>query len=326
MAFAVCSDITIGKFEHVKPHEVKINKSIYEYVDRAVIKLPITARIIRAGEVITASAETAKQFTEGDKVVIKLGYNGDLKQEFIGFISRVNFKQPLEVECEGYSYQLRKKTFKGTVKNIELKDLLKKIIADTDIVLADNIPGFPIDKIVLEGKDGCQILESIRGASRQNIRFFFLGNELWGGHQYVNIKNTVRYQMGWNVIKDGNLKLRQANSQKAEINWVGVKKDGSKVKVKTGKGGVVKTHTSHMFTDKTSLQQLSDSEHKHISFDGYEGKITAYGIPFCQPNYAAKVDDAKYKERSGQYIVENIEVSYGMSGFRRTVGIGAKLL
>jgi hypothetical protein len=326
MSFALNSYIEIGKFANVKPYMVKVSKSMYDYVDRCTIKVPLTARIVREGKVMTQSAETAKQFEEGDKVLVKMGYNGILNTEFEGFISRINFTSPLEIECEGYSFQLRKVQLEGTVKNIELKDLLKKLIVGTDIVLDENIPGFVIGKMVLDGKNGCQILESIRGASKQLIRFYFKGNVLWGGHQIVNVKENVKYRLGWNVIKDGQLKQRKQVNQNVIVNWVGIKADGSKVQSKSGKIGVVKTSISHVFTDKGSLEMLSEADRRRNSFDGYEGKITAFGSPFCEPNYNAVIDDEKFKERSGQYVVESAEVTYGMGGFRRTVGIGAKLL
>ncbi len=325
MAFALCSDITIGVYKRLKPHGVKVTKSIFEYVDRAVIIVPITARIKRAGEVITASAETAKLFKEGDKVIIKLGYNGVLKQDFEGFVSRVNFTQPVEIECEGYSYQLRKKMLTGTVKKIQLKALLRKITEGTDIILDDNIPDFVIDKIILTGKSGTRILEELKGTSKQLIKFFFTGNKLYGGLQYVKTKADVKYRLGWNVIKDNNLKLRQAANQEVTVNWIGENKDGTKTKATTGKKGVIKTRTSHIITDKSSLQQLADTEAKKMSYDGYEGKITAFGQPYCEPGDRALLEDKKYVERSGKYIVQNVEIGWGMNGFRRSIGIGEKI-
>jgi hypothetical protein len=323
--FVLGSDITIGKYVHVKPHQVKITKSIFEYVDRAQIQLPITARIVRDGAVITASAETAKQFTEGDKVLIQLGYNGVLKTEFEGFISRINFTAPLEIEAEGYSYQLRKKTLTGTVKKIKLKDVLKKITEGTDIILDDAIPDFTIDKLILTGKNGVRILEELQGTSKMLIKFFFTGNKLYGGLQFLKTTGDVKYRLGWNVIKDNSLKLHQAKNQEVTINWIGEHKDGTKTYVGRGKKGVVKTHTSHIITDKASLQQLADAEHAKLSYDGYEGKITAFGSPFCIPGNRVVLEDKKYKERSGNYIAQHTEVTYGMNGFRRVIGIGERL-
>jgi hypothetical protein len=95
--------------------------------------------------------------------------------------------------------------------------------------------------------------------------------------------------------------------------------------VKAGKTGVVKTRTSHIINDAASLQQLADAEQAKLSYDGYEGKITAFGQPYCEPGYRAILQDEKYPERSGNYVVEKTEVTYGMSGFKREVSIGAKL-
>lgn len=323
--FVLQSDITIGQYKQVKPHEVKITKSIFEYVDKAIIKVPITARIVRAGNLITASAETAKLFTEGDKVNIKLGYNGVLKQEFEGFICRVNFNAPLEIECEGYSYQLRNKVLQGTVKNVSLKSVLQKIITGTDIVLDKQIPDFKIEKLVLTGKTGIRILEELQGTSKQLIKFFFTNNVLYGGLLLLKPKADVKYRLGWNVIKDNNLKLRQAKNNPITIVWIGQKKDGTQVKVTVGKGGVIKTKTSHIITDEASLKKLAEAEYKKYSYDGYEGKITAFGKPYCEPGYKAVLENVKYPERSGNYLVNKTEVTYGMNGFRRIVEIGEQI-
>jgi hypothetical protein len=324
--FALNSNINIGKFTRVRPHEVKITKSIFEYVDKAVIKLPITSRIVRAGEVITATAETAKQFTEGDPVLITLGYNNDYETEFEGFVSRVNFTTPLEVECEGYSYQLRKKQVTGTLIKTSLLEVLKKITEGTDIVLDEkNIPSFKIDKLILTGKTSLMILEELKKTSGSLMIFSFNGKTLWGGLAYLHYQSLVKYRLGWNVIKDGNLKLHQAKNQEITVTWKGEMKDGTKVIATSGKHGTTKIKSSHAITDKAALQQLADADVKKQSFDGYEGKITAFGQPFCQPGDKAELEDKKYPERDGNYIVNSVEVTYGMSGFRRIVGLGGKL-
>lgn len=324
--FALSSQITIGKYSGVKVHEVKITKSIFEYVDRAVIKVPITARIIREGEITTVSAETAKLFSEGDPVTINLGYNGNLQEEFTGFVSRINFSTPLEIECEGYSYQLRKKNFTGTLKKVQLADLLKVLTKDTDIVIDNSIDqNFLIDQFILTGKSGTDILEELKQTSGSLIKFFFTGKVLWAGLQFLKTKYDVKYRMGWNVIKDSELKLRDASKDKYQVNWVGEKKDGTKVKMSAGKDGVVKTKTSHTFTDEQVLQGFADTEHKQLSYDGYEGKIKTFGAPYCEPGCVAAIEDLRYPERGGRYIIESVESNYSTQGFRRSVGIGYKL-
>jgi len=332
--FALCSDITIGKFDLVKPISVKINKSVYEYADRAIIKIPITARIILDGQVITESAETAKKFDEGDNVLIKLGYNGNLKNEFEGFISRINFSSPLEIECEGFSYQLRKKTYLKTFSNTELKSVLEYLIQGTGIKLDSDIPSFKIEKLILKNNNGIEAIEKIKKISDNNLKIFFTGNLLYAGLEYLNLKADVKYRLGWNVIKDGNLKKREAKNLNITVHYIGENKDGSKEVVKSMHNKTVELSsipgetikiTTHAIRDKNTLKGMADSKLKSLSFDGYEGKITAFGTPYCEPGYRAILEDNKFGERSGKYFVESIEVNYSQAGFRRQVGIGAKL-
>ena len=341
--FVLNSNITIGPFKRVMPIEVKINKSMFGYVQKAVIKLPITARIKQAGEPITAKAETAKQFTEGQEVSIELGYNGVLKNEFIGFVSRVNFTSPVEIECEGYSYQLRKKTYLKTFVKAQLLDILKFLVAGTDITLDEkNIPQFVIEKMVLQNHNGTEALEMINKISDNTIRIFFTGKMLYAGLQYTKPLYDVKYRLGWNVIKDNNLKLRQAKNEDVVVHYIGEKKDGTKVKVQvngktrtrdkvikttaaagnTGETQVIKTHA---VTDEASLKQMADAKLNQLSYDGYEGKITAFLQPFCEPGARIILEDKKYPERSGKYLCDSVEVTYGVNGARRILGIGHRL-
>lgn len=351
--FVLNSDISIGQFVNVWVHDVSIKKSIFEYVDKAVIKLPISARIKNknqnADNTIIKTVQTAEQFKAGDPVEIKLGYNGSLNTEFIGFVRRINFTSPLEVECEGYSYQLRIKTYQKTFKHAQLLDILKYLVEGTDIELDEkNIPGFVIDKLCLTGCNGCQALEEIKKISHDIVRIFFSGKRLWAGLLYLNAtgtvdkyptKETVKYRLGWNVIKDNNLKLRQSDGDVVMI-YEGIKKDGSKEtalvngKVHTrakkivqtsGGVGLHKTVRTTAVTDAGTLKNMALAAQYKFNYDGYEGKITAFLQPYCEPAYMAFIEDLKYPERNGLYNVESVEVSYGMKGARRIVGIGIKL-
>lgn len=108
--FTLYSKISIGSFKPFKGvHDISIKKSLGNYADTAILKLPLTARLMEAGNPQTQSVLTAHQFNVGDKVIIELGYNNKLQREFVGFIRRINMAAPLEIECEGYAYQLREK-------------------------------------------------------------------------------------------------------------------------------------------------------------------------------------------------------------------------
>lgn len=337
MAFELSSNNTIGPYKQVKVNEVKVTKSMTDFVDKCVIKIPITARVVQKGLVVTESAETARLIEEGMSVNIKLGYNGVLKEEFDGFVARVNPVTPTEIECEGWSYKLRNRTILKTFKKTELLDIMKYLVAGTGIELETTlIPKFLIDKVVFDNCNGCEALSIIRKISHETVLFFFNGKKLAAVVKPFVFKPSVKYRIGWNVIKDNSLKLRQAKNQNVIIKVLGIKRDGTTEEIISGKHKVVastkvgsfgetKVIKTQNITDKSALKKIGEAALAKLQYDGYEGKITAYLEPYCEPGYKAILEDLRYPERGGNYLVESTEVTYGANGGRRIVQIGLKV-
>ncbi len=335
--FVLNSNITIGQYKKVMPSEVKITKTVFEYVDRAIIKMPTTARLKRAKEVLTESAQTAKQFVEGDFVNIELGYNGKLINEFTGFISKINFGTPLEIECEGYSYLLRKKRYLKSFKNTSLSEVLKFLITGTEITISkDHIVDVPIPTILFQNNNGTECLEKIKEKLNGLVNIYFKGKVLHAELFPVKpFEKTAYYKIGWNVILDDSLKLKEPSNDVFIIKFNSTKNDGSKSEIehKEKKSGLIKTHTNDVeiidvktqITDPEAKKKLAKSFADKKRFEGCEGKIKGFLQPYCETAWKASIKDEKFPDRSGIYIVESTEVTYGMSGARRTVGIGFKL-
>jgi hypothetical protein len=340
MSFTLNSNIEIGSFKRVKPHSVKIKHSISTYLNTCMIKLP-TSAVLKTESNEFVTVQTATQINEGDKVTVQLGYNGSLKNEFVGFVARVNFTSPCEVECEGYSYQLRKRTVAAkTFKKTVLKDILKHIITGTDVVLDKDIPSIVLDKIVINGHNGVEVLDMIKKAFGNVVFMNFDDNVLYVGLQFLNPKQTVKYVLGYNVIKGDNLKLRDANNDKVTVVYKGKKKDGSNVQAvikskgqskvitttgSAGTEGETKTIVTHAITDEKTLKAMAAAKLKKLSYTGYEGKTTNFLQPYCRHGYTCDLKDNRFPERSGKYIVTSLEVDYGMSGARRIIELGEKI-
>lgn len=332
MSFELVSNITIGTFKKVKVNEVKIEKSVYDFVDKATIKIPAKGRL-KVTDDPTApvtgetTIETGKVITEGLEVVIELGYNGSLKQEFTGFVSRVNFASPVEIECEGYSYQLRNISISKTFKATKLLAILKEIIKGTQVTLIERkVPDVTVQKLVLQKHNGTEALLELKKVLANSVTFYFNAKVLHAELFPLLPSGTqVKYKLGWNTIKDNELKLRQAKNQKLIVRYIGEKKDGSKVIAESGKDGEVKEFRTHGITDAGTLKKMADAQLSRLSYDGYEGKITTFLAPFAEPAMKAIVTDEKYAERSGSYIIESVVTTYSTGGARRKVGIGLKL-
>ena len=132
--------------------------------------------------------------------------------------------------------------------------------------------------------------------------------------------------MGWNVIKDNELKLRDAKNIQVQINLIGVKRDGTKVVVKSGDNtNNIKKKRTHFITDEATLKMVADKMLAEQKYSGYEGKITTFGFPFVQHGWKTILEDPRYHGRDGQYLIDSMEVSYNTNGFRRNLGISIKV-
>lgn len=333
MSFTLNSIITIGSFTFKGVHDVHIKKSIHSPINTCNIKLPISARIRQSGQLSTVSMQTATAFTEGDKVIVKLGYNGLYKQEFEGFVRRVNFSTPVEIECEGYIYQLRKKYLQPkTFVNVDYKEIVNYIIAGTDIVLSDAMKeeSLKVEKFIVRNDTGAETLEQLNKHLTNIFNISFHGNVLYMGAAYLNVNTTlvnktVKYKMGWNVIKDGGLRLRIPPLDKVNISITGIKSDGTKVKTTTDNSLNIKRIRTRTVTNEAALKYLATLHEKKETYSGYEGKIQGFGIPFCEHGWVVQLDDPRYVERGGNYLCDSVEVKYNKRGYRRIVGIGIKL-
>ncbi len=335
--FQLSSDITIGNFHFSGVHEVKIKRSIHSYVDTAIIKLPAKAQVSKNGKVSSQSVITGKQFTDGDPVTIKLGYNGVLKEEFKGFVISRDLDVPLQVICEGYSYKLKRNNLDDTWENITVADLLQKatdglgitVICDVNITLVN------LDQNCDTGAD---IIDSILKETDGNLCIFFIApTVLWCGLVYTPYAkgNDVfnmgqsRYRLGYNVLKDNSLKQRVPQDDPGI--WIYTKKKTNGTLLtgqSTDMPGAAKrnTQTMNRIADETTLALLAQEHQYRDNYTGYEGSLNAFLQPYCSPGFQAWISDDNYPECNGFYLVEGTEVTFGTSGARRKIDAGPLLM
>ena len=71
--------------------ECEIEKNVENLADVAVITLPET--------VLNQALKVKDKIGRGSEVIIKAGYNGDLKTEFIGFVRDITTDGSLKIQC-----------------------------------------------------------------------------------------------------------------------------------------------------------------------------------------------------------------------------------
>jgi hypothetical protein len=317
-------EIFIGGFKSLTAHSMKWSKTVDNFSDSATIKLPAICMLKKDGDTYDR-VQTGLQFKEGMKAEVFAGYDGQNDRVFKGFVRRINFTIPLEVECEGYSYQLRKKLdFSKSYKATTVKKILGDVIEGTDIVLSDAIPIIPIDKATFINVTAIQVLEWLK--EKCLLTVYFNEDVLYCGLQQLEVKETKKFRLGWNVIKDNELKFNdQKEFAEVRIQVGSRKKDGTKEKGFVGKkDGQIKKFKS-IIKDKTSLEKIAEAKRVEILNRGYEGAITGFLKPHVAPGMAALIDDVKYPERTGKYFISGVDGEFGPSGGRQKIKIGNSL-
>ncbi|WP_162923649.1 hypothetical protein [Arachidicoccus soli] len=320
----MCSKITVGSLPPFYCTSAKWKRSVDNYADSATVTVPALYFLKKSGNIYNPKVVGTYLFAEGMPIQIELGYNGNLVTRFKGFIKRINYAAPLELECEGYSYPLQKIYINKTYTNSSVKKILTDLLQGTGISISSDTADVPINEAVFKNASGVQILEWLKKKCLLTVYFNF--NEIYVGLRATEPKGSVDFHIGWNTVNANDLLFSGYKEfSTVRINGVYRKSNGDLNVTTTDGNGSVKT--IHLDVDMTTAWQqkiINDRKLIYTSM-GYTGKLTAFLEPYTDIGMTAKITDDKYPERSGSYFVESVEGSFSNRGGRQIVGIGFSL-
>lgn len=157
-------------------HEIEISESYKELISTAKLKFPkgtvyqstiigtvtlegkdatkITTEVMQDGVIIekrkTQNVIGETTFKVGQRINIKLGYNGYLKNMFDGYITTYNSDSMVEIECENMAYKLKLKQapkFETPASGTNVNDILGekyKLLKDTGFKIHGETKKFDI--------------------------------------------------------------------------------------------------------------------------------------------------------------------------------------
>ena len=335
--FVLSSDISIGDFRFSGMHEVVIKRGLHSIVETAIIKIPSIGKIVTNNKTLPGMIITGKQFNDGDPVTIKLGYNGTLQTEFVGFVKRRTLNMPLEIECEGYSWLLRRNNVKVFEKTITVKDLLQKAVADLENNLKIKVQctvDFTFSNVQIPEASGFDVINNIIKYTDGCLTCFFIRPDtLWCGLVYtlysggndIFQQGLVNYKLGYNVIKDNSLTERTAEADPVAVKYNSKLVSGDLLsQTSDAFKNTLRIHTKilNQVKDAGTLKQLANEKAYKLNYSGYEGSLRAFLQPYAEPGCQTYIVDERYPERNGSYLIEGTEVSFGINGARRTIEIG----
>lgn len=327
MGFVLNSNITInstnnGDYSFNGVHELRTKRSVGSYVDTCMITLPTTAYL---SSNLQVTVQSVYAFHIGDKITVKLGYNGVLEKEFEGFVSKVGYSTPIEVECEGYSYLLKKKNINKSWKTTTLREVCEYITNGTAIKLSDSIPQLPLVNYKVHNATATQVLDNL--IEQFKLVAYFNFNELYVGLEETNISTAkkVSYGLGYNTADVNGLKYQRSDDVRIKVVAKTSTKDGGKELFTCGDSDGAVKEIIVKNANLNDVKKIADDYLARYKYTGFTGSLTGFLQPYAEPGYSCKLIDKRYEQRSGTYFVYGTEVTFGMSGARRVVELTKKL-
>ena len=320
--FLMTADIKFEGFKAVKPSSLKWNLSIDNISDTATIVIPAMCGLVDKDNNYSI-VQTGLILKEGLRVEIYAGYDGENDLQFKGFIKRINFKVPMEIECEGYSYQLRRCMINKTFGKTTVKEVLNYLLAGTDITLSDKCPAnIVFEKQTFYNYTAIQVLEYLK--EKYLLTVFFEFDKLYVGWRATYNAGKVKLRLNWNVIKDDQLLFSTYTGSTVHIEMESRAKDGTRKKKKAGNvlkpGDVKKVKT--LIDDDGDKELAANDLQLQENKKGFTGGMLAFLKPFIRPGMTVEIIDKKYEERNGSYFIDTVDGSFNTSGGRQNIKIG----
>lgn len=319
MTVAMCSLIVFaatknrGEIIIRKVNSVKIESSWETLTDTATIILPRNVKDFDKLNVKTI-------FQKGDPVSIKLGYDNNLIEEFNGFVSEVSADIPVKIKCDDWMYLLKKHPVNISMKSTKLPDLIKLIVpAGIECDVADMNIGtkrFP-------NTTAAKILEELQ---ENNIYSYFKGKKLIVGKIYSDdVAEPVVFNFSQNIV-DNNLQYKNKEDVIIKIIATSTLPKGRKLKAEFGDDFGTEQHLSYYnITVQAELLKLAMADYEKYKVDGFEGHITAFGVPSVAHGMKAQIISYQYPDRRGLYFIKKVVKTFDDSPkYHQTIDLDKK--
>ena len=272
-------------------------------------------------------------FQRGDKVEIYLGYDGDLKLEFSGYIDQVSADIPINIKLEDEMWKLKQIPVNFSSPNISLKGFFEKVVKDypLDIDAHISLGAVRFTKVTLG-----EVLNKLQ--SDMNIYTFIRNGKLSVAKPYSDVKDDKgvfeEFDLERNCVSN-DLNYISAESRLVKIigqtaqnvaKAVKAKEKDKKLKFEYGDNNANETiNWTFNVKTKKELEEAVKDLYKKKKKDGFDVSFTTFGIPSVQHGQKVKLTSSLYEDRQGTYYIDSVKKTFRKdSGYRQEIGLGFK--
>jgi hypothetical protein len=311
--------ITFPKTE--RREEINIFKVTSVTIESGWQQLTDTAEIVLARRVnVFEKYPMHTLFRTGDPVLIRLGYNDDLRQEFAGYLTDISEGVPIRLRCENEMFRLKGKTVSISRAGIQLRELLEAIAPGYTI---DCPGGVELGAVRYAGISPARILDDIR--EQAGLYSYFDGKTLCCGVIYGDQSDLkpVRIHLEKQAVSES-LNRKASSEMQVRIRAVSLLKGGKKIQVEVGDAdGSLDTLTYVGIEATVELEKAARRDLERRKKQGFDGSIELFGIPSMRHGMKVDLSSALYENLKGVYYVDKVTKTFDDSPrYRQTIELG----
>lgn len=320
----LCSEITIEGdktwlFNAVA--DCNIVEDVSTLTDTCEIQLP---KKIKWQEAVAKNGKPP--IKRGDKITIKLGYDGDLQTRFTGFIRSVDAKVPITIKCEDGMFVLKSHKVKPKAfKNASLHEIVSYLLEGTSIQFQLMDKNIKVGNWRLTKTHASEELQELKEKMMLSSYFRRINGEsiLYIGLAYpLDNRKKVKFMHGKNII-DENFEYRDKEDVRVRCEAQSFNAKNKKVTYEYGDkdGDVIKIRMDGL--TENELKKYAIEAVERYKQSGFKGSFETFGQP--EVSKCDMVEIHASDGNSGVYLVKKLEIEFGTNGYRQKIELGQPL-
>jgi len=310
-------DIKVGEYTLGMLDKVEIHRSVELLADTATITLPAAQ--------YNQALDVEKKLRRGDKVTIRFGYEETgMVEEFRGYLQRITTDGGnIKLHCEDELFLFRKGIANAVLKGVTLQKLLEHVVAACQLTMQVEVSyTWTYNRFVIMNASGYDVLKKVQEECGADI---YVGNGVLHVHPPGEKTGEERYYDLAVNVESEDLTYRRMEDKKVQVIVKALMPDGTVKEIETGTTGGDRVEVRCATTDEASMKARGELEVKRRSFDGLEGNITTWLVPYCQPSDSVTLHDADYPYKDGTYFVTSVTTEFSKDGGKRKIDLGFRL-
>lgn len=303
----------LGKSFYIyKINNVEIEKSWKMLTGTAEITLP---RNVKDFDKLKVS----EVFKRDTQCIIKLGYDGELVEEFRGYIAQVSTDFPFKIKLEDEMRILKRIPVNFSAKSVGLKEFILKHITNYPIDIDADIQ---LGAVRFSKTTMGEVFDKLQ--KDMNIYSFIRNGKLTIAKPYSDVEKVHAFDLERNCV-DNNLNYLSKQDRLVKIVGKSIFGKGKKLEFEFGDDDPKETiNWTFTFREKKELEDAVKKMYNDRKKDGFDGSFTTFGLDSVMHGEKVILTSSLYPDRAGTYYVDRVQKSFGKDGYRQNIELGQK--